>query len=97
MNLIVKLIVLACIAFGFHYAVKQVVNTTVTAQLGDQPWTPPLPTVEPEALRRAMEVGRAVDTTAQRAVIEDASRRMEELNRTMPIPMPPTIPGMPRH
>jgi hypothetical protein len=90
-----KLVVAACIAFGFHYAVKYAVNTTATAQLGDRPQGPVMPTVDPAALRQALAVGRAVDTTAQREAIDGAARRIDEMNRNMPL-MPPNIPGMPR-
>jgi hypothetical protein len=103
MGIVVKLLVAAGIAFGFHYAVQHGVATAIRAELGDQPQSPSLITIEPEALRNAMEVGRAVDTSAQRAVIDGASRQIEEMNRNMrpPLPpmpaMPPNIPGMPRH
>ena len=98
MGMIVKLLVTAAVVFGFHYAVKQIVATTVTAELGELPQGPTMPTIsiDPEALRRAQEIGRAVDTTAQRAAIDDAMRQVDQLNRSMPIaPMPPRIPVPP--
>jgi len=103
MGMIVRLLVAAGLVFGFHYAVKHGVATAIMAQLGDRPQMSPAITVEPEALRQAMEVGRAVDTSAQRTAIESASRQLEEMNRTMrpplppTVPLPPNIPGMPRH
>ena len=100
MGILVKLLIAAGVAFGFHYAVQHGVATAIRAELGDQPQTPSLITIEPEALRNAMEVGRAVDTDPQRAVIDSAMRQLEETNRTMrpPLPtMPSNIPGTPRH
>jgi len=104
MGMIVRLLVAAGIVFAFHYAVKHGVATAIMAQLGDRPqMSSTTIIVEPEALRQAMEVGRAVDTSAQRTAIESASRQIEEMNRTMrpplppTVPLPPNIPGMPRH
>src|SRR5712691_2312142 len=99
-----KLVVALCVGLGILYAAKHVWLASITAEIAaeapnlPQPGSLPI-TVEPEALRQALEVGRAVDTTAQRTAIEDTSRRIEEMNRTMRpnITMPPNIPGMPRH
>jgi hypothetical protein len=111
MGILVKLVIAACVAFGFHYAVKETVASAVKAQLGDQPQFPAAPTitVEPEALRQAMEVGRAVETSAaQRAAIEGAVHRaavagaeaqLRQMNRDAArwaVPRSPHIPGMPR-
>src|SRR5919109_250484 len=92
MGIVGKLLVAAGIAFGFHYAVQHGVATAIRAELGDQPQNPSLITIEPEALRNALEVGRAVDTSAERAVIDGAVRQLEETNRTMRPPLPPMVP-----
>ena len=103
MGMIVRLLVVAGLVFGIHYAVKHGVATAITAQLGDELEISPTITIDPEALRQAMELGRAVDTSALRAAIENASRELEEMNRTMRpplppmVPLPPNIPGLPRH
>lgn len=60
MGIGVKLLVAFGIAFSFNYAVQHGVATAIRAELGDQPQTSTAITIEPEALRNAIEVGRAV-------------------------------------
>ena len=73
-----KLIVALCVGLGVLFAAKHIWLTSIMAEIAAEtpnlPQTPPTITVEPEALRQALEVGRAVDTTAQRAAILTDSR-----------------------
>jgi hypothetical protein len=94
MGTITKFLLAGCVVFGFHYAVKWGVATVVTAQLGDQPQSPTI-TVDPEALHRALAVGRTVDTTAARQTVDGIASRIEQMNRTMPPPLPPAFSGIP--
>jgi hypothetical protein len=77
MGFLVKLVMTAAVVVGFHYGVKQFVAITAKAELGDPPPAVTI-TIDPDTLRRSQEIGRAVDTSAQRAAIESASRQIEE-------------------
>src|SRR5690348_4125002 len=98
MNSIVKLLLTAGVVLGLHYGIKHFVAQTVRSELGDQPAAVTI-TVDPAALRQAQEVGRAFDNSARRAAIEDATRRIDDMNRTMrpTLPTPPFTAGMPHH
>jgi hypothetical protein len=88
MNMIVKLLVMAALVFGFHYGVKRLAANAV----GEHP-QPVTVEVDPAALQRSIDIGRAAEPNpAARAVVEDAQRRIDALNRTMPLNLP-----MPHH
>ena len=81
MNRIITLLLTACLVFGFHYGVKRLVATTVTAQVGEHP-QPMRVEVDPAALQRSIEISRAAQPNpAARAVVEDAERRIDDLSR----------------
>ncbi len=87
MSIVLRLMLTACLVFGFHDGVKRLVASAVT----EQP-QPIRVEIDPETLHRALEVGRAAEPNAARAVIEGAQRRIDEINRRMPLNLP-----MPRH
>lgn len=83
---IVKLLLMTCLALGLHYGVKLLAASAV----GEHP-QPVRVEVDPATLLRSIEIGRAAQPSpAARAVIEDAQRRIDEMNRTTPpsLPMP---------
>ena len=108
MGIILKVVVAACLVFGFHYGIKQIVNNAVTAELGDGPQNPTI-TLDPETLRRAQELGRGYETnpatrtaidSVHRAAVAGGDSQLRQMNRdaarlAMP-PSPPHIPGIPR-
>ena len=82
--------------FGFHYAVRHGVDIAVKTELGDQAQTMPMVQVDPEVLRKGMEVSRTFDTSAQRAVVQDAANRIDQINRNLPLGVaPPRLPLSP--
>jgi hypothetical protein len=84
LNTILKILVAGCLVFGFHYGVKRLAATAVSEQIGEYP-RPIKVEVDPAALQRSLEIGRAAQPNpAARAVIEGAQRRIDDLNRTMP-------------
>ena len=90
--MIVKLLVAGGLVFGLHYAVMRQAATAITTQIGEHP-QPIKIEVDPAALQRSIAIGRAAGPNpAARAVIEDAQRHIDDLNRTTPLNLP-----MPRH
>ena len=102
-----KMVVAFCIGLGALYAAQRMWLNYVMAEIAARPATPimqqvkfePIKTIDPETMRKAMGVVGPIDTTAgQRAAIESAARRIDQMNRAAQnaVPLPPHIPGI-RH
>ena len=63
------------------------------------PLTPPI-AVDPNKMRLAINPPVKIDTrAAERAAVESMARQIDQQNRAAlaRVPLPPSIPGMPRH
>ena len=100
-----KVVVAFCIGLGALYAAQRAWLSYVMAEIMAQPPVPisqhvkyePIKTVDPKTLRKAMGVVGPIDTTAgQRAAVESAARRIDQMHRAAQnaVPLPPRIPGM---
>ena len=102
--------IIAAICFGWwglttvqHYWQESM--TSLVAQASQSDFTPSTPVkpsinVDPNKLLRAINPPVTIDTrAAERAAAESMARQIDQQNRAAMarVPLPPNIPGMPRH
>lgn len=100
-------VVAFCIGLGALYGVQRLWLSYVLAEITSQPPVPimqqvkyePIKTIDPATMKKALGIVGPIDTTAgQRAAIESAARRVDQMNRAAQnaVPLAPRIPGF-RH
>jgi hypothetical protein len=103
MGTLLRVMTMACLVFGFHYAVKRIAATAVTAQTGAPEAIAPLPASPGAVAYDSAELRRSLDRkigqigeNVSRAAGEGAARQIDRLNRDAARAAAPFYPGIPR-